>query len=140
MDFFGRLGYFRRMQPHVVLPKNSPAPVGPYSHAVRIGDLLYSSGQIPLNPEGQLVSGGIKEQTRQVLENISRILEDQGLASSSVVKTTVFMTDLGEFAEMNGVYAEFFQKNPPARSTVQVAALPRKAKVEIEFIACYAAP
>jgi len=128
------------MQPHIVLPANSPKPVGPYSHAVRVGDFLFSSGQIPLNAEGTLVPGGIQEQTRQVLQNISAILKDQGLTPSSVVKTTVFMTNLGEFAEMNSTYAEFFTSNPPARSTVQVAALPKNAKVEIEFVACYSTP
>ena len=128
------------MQPHVVLPADAPKPVGPYSHAVRVGDFLFSSGQIPLKTEGTLVPGGIEEQTRQVLQNILTILKDQGLNPSNVVKTTVFMTDLGEFAAMNKVYGEFFQSNPPARSTVQVGALPKAARVEIEFIACYSTP
>lgn len=128
------------MRPHIIEPKNSPKPVGPYSHAVRVGDLLYCSGQIPLTKEGKMVEGGITEQTRQVLNNVSAILQDQSLTCDNVIKATVFMTDLAEFGEMNNVYAEFFQKNFPARSTIQVAALPRGARVEIEVIACYPTP
>jgi 2-iminobutanoate/2-iminopropanoate deaminase len=127
------------MPPHVINPASSPKPVGPYSHAVRVGDLLFCSGQIPLKADGQLIEGGIQEQTRQVLQNVSSILQDQSLACENVVKATVFMTDLGEFADMNLVYSEFFQKSFPARSTVQVSALPRGARVEIEVIACYPA-
>ena len=128
------------MRPHIVEPGNSPKPVGPYSHAVRVGDLLFCSGQIPLTKEGKLVEGGITEQTRQVLENVKLILQDQSLAFDNVIKATVFMTDLGEFADMNKVYGEYFKSNFPARSTVQVAALPRGARVEIEIIACYPTP
>jgi 2-iminobutanoate/2-iminopropanoate deaminase len=128
------------MRPHIVNPAASPKPVGPYSHAVRVGDLLFCSGQIPLTAEGKLVEGGIKEQTRQVLENVSSILKDQSLSFDNVIKATVFMVDLGEFADMNGVYSEFFRANYPARSTVQVAALPRGARVEIEVVACYPTP
>ena len=90
-----------------------------------------------MDTTGQIVSGGIREQTRRALENLGVILDDQGLSHVEVVKTTVFMTDLAEFAEMNEVYAEFFREKAPARSTVQVAALPRGARVEIEAIACY---
>jgi 2-iminobutanoate/2-iminopropanoate deaminase len=125
------------MRPHIVEPAASPKPVGPYSHAVRVGDFLFCSGQIPLTKEGKIVDRGIREQTRQVLQNLSVILQDQKLTFESVVKTTVFLIDLGEFAEMNAVYAEFFRANFPARSTIQVAALPRGARVEIEAIACY---
>jgi 2-iminobutanoate/2-iminopropanoate deaminase len=128
------------MRPQAIQPANTPQPVGPYSHAVRVGDFLFCSGQIPLTNEGKLAEGGVREQTRQVLQNVSAILRDQALTCENVAKTTVFMTDLGEFAEMNSVYTEFFQSNYPARSTVQVAALPRGAKVEIEIIACYPAP
>jgi 2-iminobutanoate/2-iminopropanoate deaminase len=128
------------MRPHIIEPANSPKPVGPYSHAVRVGDLLFCSGQIPLTKEGKLVEGGISEQTRQVLENVKAILQDQSLAFDNVIKATVFMTDLGEFAEMNKIYGEYFESNFPARSTVQVAALPRGARVEIEIIACYPTP
>jgi 2-iminobutanoate/2-iminopropanoate deaminase len=128
------------MRPQIVEPSASPKPVGPYSHAVRVGDFLFCSGQIPLTKEGKMVEGGIREQTRQVLQNLSAILQDQALMLESVVKTTVFLIDLAEFAEMNTVYAEFFCANFPARSTVQVAALPRGARVEIEAIACYHTP
>ena len=128
------------MRPHIVEPKNAPKPVGPYSHAVRVGDLLFCSGQIPLNKEGNIVEGGVPEQTRQVLENVKAILQDQSLRFENVVKATVFMTNLGEFAEMNKVYGEYFTGNYPARSTVQVAALPKGARVEIEVIACYPTP
>ena len=128
------------MRPHIIQPGNSPKPVGPYSHAVRVGDLLFCSGQIPLTKEGKLVEGGIAEQTRQVLQNVSAILQDQSLTCENVIKSTVFMTDLAEFGAMNQVYQEFFVQNFPARSTVQVAALPRGAKVEIEIIACYSTP
>jgi 2-iminobutanoate/2-iminopropanoate deaminase len=128
------------MRPHIIQPAKSPKPVGPYSHAVRVGDLLFCSGQIPLTAEGKLVEGGIREQTRQVLENVRAILQDQSLDFGNVVKSTVFTTSLEEFAEMNATYAEFFTSNFPARSTVQVAALPRGARVEIEVIACYPTP
>jgi 2-iminobutanoate/2-iminopropanoate deaminase len=128
------------MRPHIIEPANSPKPVGPYSHAVRVGDLLFCSGQIPLTKDGKLVEGGINEQTRQVLENVKAILQDQSLAFDNVIKATVFMTDLGEFADMNKIYGDYFKSNFPARSTVQVAALPRGARVEIEIIACYPTP
>ena len=128
------------MKPHIVEPGASPKPVGPYSHAVRVGDFLFCSGQIPLTKEGKLIEGGIREQTRQVLQNLSTILHDQSLAFENVVKTTVFMTDLAEFADMNAIYSEFFRANFPARSTIQVAALPRGARVEIEAVACYHTP
>jgi len=128
------------MRPHIVEPAASPQPVGPYSHAVRVGDFLFCSGQIPLTKEGKLVEGGIREQTRQVLQNLSAILQDQSLTFENVVKTTVFLTDLGEFADMNAIYGEHFRASFPARSTVQVAALPRGARVEIEAIACFDTP
>ena len=122
----------------IIKPTKSPAAVGPYNHAVRIGDLLFCSGQIPLDPvSGQLVAGDIKAQTTRVLENVKAILEDQKLSFAHVVKSTVFMTNLGDFAAMNEVYATYFPADFPARSTVQVAALPRGASVEIEVIAHY---
>ena len=122
----------------IIKPTKSPAAVGPYNHAVRIGDLLFCSGQIPLDPvSGQLVAGDIKAQTARVLENVKAILEDQKLSFAHVVKSTVFMTNLGDFAAMNEVYATYFPADFPARSTVQVAALPRGASVEIEVIAHY---
>jgi 2-iminobutanoate/2-iminopropanoate deaminase len=128
------------MRPQSINPDNSPKPVGPYSHAVRIGDFLFCSGQIPVQGDGQIVPGGIREQTEQVLKNLQAILSDQGLSAEHVVKTTVFLTNLGEFSEMNEVYGNYFADHRPARSTVQISALPRGAKVEIEVVACYATP
>jgi 2-iminobutanoate/2-iminopropanoate deaminase len=120
----------------IVKPANSPAAVGPYNHAVRIGGLLFCAGQIPIDPAtGNLVPGDIKAQTERVLLNIKAILDDQGFTFANVVKSTVFMTNLGDFAAMNEVYAKYFTENFPARSTVQVAALPKGAAVEIEVIA-----
>jgi len=126
------------MAKQIIKPGRAPAPVGPYNLAVRAGDLLFCAGQIPLDPAtGQLVPGDIRAQTERVLENIRLILEDAGLSFQNVVKSTVFMTNLADFAVMNGVYATFFPADAPARSTVQVAALPRGAAVEIEVIAHY---
>ena len=120
----------------IVRPKNSPPAVGPYNHAVRVGDLLFCAGQIPIDPKtGNLVEGDVKAQTQQVLENVKAILDDQKLSFSNVVKTTVFLTNLADFAGMNEVYAKYFTDNYPARSTIQVAALPRNAIVEIEVVA-----
>lgn len=120
----------------IIKPAKSPAAVGPYNHAVRIGDLLFCAGQIPIDPkDGNLIVGDIKAQTERVLENVKAILEDQKLAFANVVKSTVFMTNLADFAGMNEVYARYFTENFPARSTVQVAALPKGASVEIEVIA-----
>jgi 2-iminobutanoate/2-iminopropanoate deaminase len=122
----------------IIRPAGAAAPIGPYNHAVRIGDLLISSGQIPIDPAtGDLVTGDIKAQTERVLENMKIILADQGLTFAHVVKTTVFMTDLGQFAQMNAVYGACFPENAPARSTIQVAALPKGASVEIEMTAHY---
>jgi 2-iminobutanoate/2-iminopropanoate deaminase len=122
----------------IIKPNGAPAAVGPYNHGVRVGDLLFCSGQIPLDPvTGQIVPGDIKAQTERVLENVRTILAWEGLAFGDVVKTTVFMTNLGDFAAMNEIYSRFFTENFPARSTVQVAALPRGAQVEIEVIAHY---
>src|SRR3954470_6022562 len=120
----------------IIKPAKAAPAVGPYNHAVRIGDLLFCAGQIPLDPaSGNLVSGDIKAQTERVLENIKVILEDQKLSFANVVKTTVFLTNLADFAGMNELYAKYFTGDFPARSTIQVAALPRGAIVEIEVIA-----
>jgi 2-iminobutanoate/2-iminopropanoate deaminase len=120
----------------IVKPKNSPAALGPYNHAVRVGDLLFCAGQIPIDPAtGNLVAGDIKVATDRVLQNIKAILDDQGLTFANVVKSTVFMANLGDFAGMNEVYAKYFTENFPARSTIQVAGLPKGAGVEIEVIA-----
>lgn len=120
----------------IIKPAKSPAAVGPYNHAVRVGDLLFCAGQIPINPaDGNLVTGDIKMQTERVLENVKAILEDQKLTFTNVVKSTVFMTNLADFAGMNEVYAKYFTGDFPARSTIQVAALPKGANVEIEVVA-----
>jgi 2-iminobutanoate/2-iminopropanoate deaminase len=123
----------------IIKPAKSAPALGPYNHGVRIGDFLYCAGQIPIDPahpNGPLPAG-IEAQTERVLENIKLILEDQKLAFANVVKTTVFMTNLADFAAMNGVYGKYFTADFPARSTVQVAALPRGAQVEIEVVAHY---
>ncbi|MCX6886606.1 MAG: RidA family protein [Verrucomicrobia bacterium] len=123
-------------QKQIIKPPQSPAAVGPYNHAVRVGDLLFCAGQIPIEPAtGNLVTGDIKIQTERVLENVKAILDSQGLTFSNVVKSTVFMVNLGDFAGMNEVYARYFTNDFPARSTIQVAALPKGASVEIEVLA-----
>src|SRR3989441_7579139 len=120
----------------IIKPARSAPAVGPYNHAVRIGDLLFCAGQIPLDPAtGNLVTGDIKAQTDRVLENVKAILDDQKLTFSNVVKSTVFLTNLADFAGMNEVYAKHFTEHFPARSTIQVAALPKGAGVEIEVVA-----
>jgi 2-iminobutanoate/2-iminopropanoate deaminase len=120
----------------IIKPAKSPPAAGPYNHAVRVGGLLFCSGQIPVDPAtGSVVSGGIKAQTERALENVRTILEDQKLTFANVVKSTVFLTDLADFAAMNEVYAKHFTADFPARSTVQVAALPKGANVEIEVVA-----
>jgi 2-iminobutanoate/2-iminopropanoate deaminase len=120
----------------IIKPSKSPAAVGPYNHAVRVGDLLFCAGQIPIEPaNGNLIAGDIKAQTERVLENVKAILDDQGLTFANVVKSTVFMVNLADFTAMNEVYAKYFTKDFPARSTIQVAALPKGASVEIEVIA-----
>ena len=120
----------------IIKPAKSAQAVGPYNHAVRVGDLLFCSGQIPLDPaSGTLVAGDIKAQAERVLENIKVILGDQKLTFANVVKSTVFLTSMADFAGMNEVYARYFTADFPARSTVQVAALPKGAIVEIEVIA-----
>jgi 2-iminobutanoate/2-iminopropanoate deaminase len=124
----------------IIATQKAPAAIGPYSQGVQIGDLIYTAGQIPLVPGmGKLVEGGIEEQTRQVMENLANILEAAGSSLAHVVKTTIFVTNLGDFAAINRVYGSFFAGDPPARSTVQVAALPMGANVEIEAVAIKAA-
>ena len=113
----------------------APAAIGPYSQAIRTGNLVFCSGQIGLTPAGQLVADDVTAQTRQALSNLKAVLEAAGSGLPQIVKTTVFLADMAEFAAMNAAYAEFFPHNPPARSTVQVAGLPRQARVEIEAIA-----
>ena len=120
----------------IIKPAKSAPAVGPYNHAVRVGDLLFCAGQIPIDPAtGNLIAGDIKAQTERVLQNVKAILDDQKLSFANVVKSTVFMTNLADFAAMNEVYAKYFTTDFPARSTIQVAALPKGANVEIEVIA-----
>ena len=124
------------MAKEVVSTAKAPAAIGPYSQAIRVGNLLFVSGQIPLDPTtGKIAAGDIRAQTRQVLTNLSAIVEAAGSSLARVAKTTVYLRDLSEFAAMNEVYAEFFGNQPPARSTVQVARLPRDAAVEMDLIA-----
>jgi 2-iminobutanoate/2-iminopropanoate deaminase len=123
-------------QRQVVATEGAPKAIGPYSQGIRYGGLVFSAGQIPLDPAtGNMVAGGIEAQTRQALENVKGVLAAAGASLDSVLKTTVFMVDLADFSKMNTVYAEFFTQNPPARSAVQVAALPRGSLVEIECVA-----
>jgi 2-iminobutanoate/2-iminopropanoate deaminase len=122
---------------HAVLTATAPAPIGPYSQAVRVGDDVYCSGQIPLDPvTGALVPGDARAQTQRVLENLGAVLSAAGLDFSNVVKTTIFLIDMNDFAAVNEAYEAVFGDSKPARSTVAVAALPRDARVEIDCIAC----
>ena len=120
----------------IISTTKAPSAIGPYSQAMQVGNLIYTSGQIPINPAtGSFVEGGIKEQTRQSLLNVKAILEEAGLTMGNVVKTTVFMADMNDFADMNAVYVEFFAEPYPARSAVAVKTLPKGALVEIEVVA-----
>jgi 2-iminobutanoate/2-iminopropanoate deaminase len=124
------------MEKQVVQTDNAPKAIGPYSQAIRIGDLIYTAGQVALSPTtGELVGTDIEAQTRQVLENLKGVLEAAGSSFDNVVKTTVFLASIGDFAKMNAIYSEYFTGKPPARSTVQVSALPKNALVEIECVA-----
>ncbi|KIL34949.1 deaminase [Cohnella kolymensis] len=114
---------------------HAPAAIGPYAQAVRSGNLLFTSGQIPLTADGQLIAGGIQEQTRQVLDNLKAVLQAENATLRDVVKTTVFLKDMNDFAEFNSVYRSYFGEHTPARSTVEVSRLPRDVFVEIELIA-----
>jgi 2-iminobutanoate/2-iminopropanoate deaminase len=120
----------------IITSEKAPKAIGPYSVAVRTGIFVFTSGQLGLDPQsGNLVPGGIEAETRQVLDNLRHVLEDSGSGLEAVVKTTVFLKDMADFLKMNSIYAESFPSNPPARSTVQVAALPKGGSVEIEAIA-----
>ncbi len=124
------------MEKTVVRTANAPDAIGPYSQAVKSGNVVYASGQIPLDPAtGAMISGGIKEQTERVLKNLKGVLEAAGGSLNNVVKTTVYLADMSQFADMNAVYATYFTEKPPAHATVQVAALPKNALVEIDAIA-----
>ena len=120
----------------VIKTTKAPAAIGPYNQAIQVGNLVYTTGQIPIDPAtGNFVEGGIKEQTRQSLLNVKAILEEAGLTMSDVIKTTVFMADMNDFSDMNAVYSEFFPEPYPARSAVAVKTLPKGALVEIEVVA-----
>ena len=123
------------MNKKVISTEKAPGAIGPYSQAVRIGDMIYTSGQIPMNPStGEMVTE-IKAATKQCLENVKAILEVEGAQMSNIIKTTVFLQDMNDFVAMNEVYASYFPENPPARSAVQVSRLPKDSIVEIEVIA-----
>jgi 2-iminobutanoate/2-iminopropanoate deaminase len=124
------------MAKEVISTTTAPSAIGPYSQAIRVGNLLFVSGQIPIDPAtGEVVAGDIRAQTRQVLKNLAAIVEAAGSSLDRVAKATVYLRDLSEFAAMNEVYAQFFGGEPPARSTVQIARLPRDAAIEIDLIA-----
>ena len=124
------------MEKKQIQTTQAPSAIGPYSQAIRIGEFLYTSGQIALNPENmEMMNGGIEEETEWVLKNLEAILKADGMSLAHVIKTTVYLTDLGEFARVNQVYEKFFGETKPARACVQVAALPKGAKVEIDAIA-----
>ncbi|WP_092346927.1 RidA family protein [Candidatus Chrysopegis kryptomonas] len=124
------------MERKVVYTEKAPKPVGPYSQAIIAGDFIFTAGQIPIDPKtNQVVQGDIKEQTKQVLENLKAVLESAGATFDDVVKVTVYMRDLNEFSAMNEVYSEYFKNSPPARTTVEVSRLPRDVKIEIDLIA-----
>ena len=124
------------MRKQIVSTEQAPKAIGPYSQAVRVGGLVFLSGQIPLDPaSGEIVPGGAAEQTRQVMENLGAVLRASGVGFSDVVRCTIYLTNLGDFAKVNEVYGSYFPTEPPARATVQVAALPRGAAVEIDMIA-----
>lgn len=119
----------------IISTDKAPGAIGPYSQAVKAGSFLFCSGQIPINPATkEIVEGGIEEQTKMALENLKAIIEAGGSSLSNVVKTTVFLKDMNDFAKMNGVYATFFKENPPARAAIEVARLPKDVLVEIEAI------
>jgi len=124
------------MKKRVIQTEKGPKAIGPYSQAIQAGDLLFLSGQIPIDPKtGELIMGDIRKQTQQVLENIKGILESQRIGMEDVVKVTIFLKDMGNFSQVNEVYATYFPSSPPARSTVEVAKLPRDVDIEIEATA-----
>ena len=121
----------------IITSEKAPKALGPYSVATRYGDLVFTSGQVGLDPvTNEIVAGGVEAETRQVLTNLKNVLEAAGSSLDCALKTTVFLRDMADFSKMNAIYAEFFVKNFPARSTVQVGALPKGAAVEIEVVAC----
>jgi 2-iminobutanoate/2-iminopropanoate deaminase len=124
------------MQKNIILTNKAPQAIGPYSQAVRFDNLLFVSGQIPIEPEsGEILKGNIKEQTKQILENMNNILTAGGSSLNNVLRTTIFLTNLEDYADVNEMYAQFFEKSMPARSTVQVSRLPMDVQIEIDAIA-----
>jgi 2-iminobutanoate/2-iminopropanoate deaminase len=122
----------------VISTSAAPSAIGPYSQAIRAGQFVFVSGQVPFNPStGELVTGSIEEETTQVMENVKAVLDAAGLTMADIVKTSIFLTDLGNFAQVNEVYGSYFTDDPPARATIQVAALPRGARVEVEAVAMF---
>jgi 2-iminobutanoate/2-iminopropanoate deaminase len=123
------------MDKQIIATTNAPAAIGPYSQAVKVGNFLFTSGQIPLLPNGDLLTGTIQEQTHQVFKNLQAVLAEAGASLSDVVKATVFIKDMNQFGDINAIYGEYFGDHRPARSTVEVARLPKDVGVEIELIA-----
>jgi 2-iminobutanoate/2-iminopropanoate deaminase len=120
----------------IILTNKAPLPIGPYSQAVFIHNTLYVSGQIPINPAtGEVIQSGIENETKQVMENIQALIEAAGLAMENIVKTSIFLTNMNDFGKVNAIYGAYFQENPPARETIQIAALPKNVNVEISVIA-----
>ena len=119
----------------VIQTNKAPKAIGPYSQAVKIGNLIFTAGQIPLTPAGKLIQGSIKEQTRQVFENLKAVLKAAGSSLNNALKVTVYMTDLKKFSDMNEIYKQYFSRNYPARSTVQVANLPKGVNIEVDVVA-----
>lgn len=124
------------MEKKVIRTDNAPAPIGPYNQAIQYGDMLFVSGQIAINPAtGELVQDDIKAETRMVMQNLEAVLAEAGMDFSNVIKSTIFLMDMGQFAQVNEVYGSYFTANPPARETVQVAGLPKGVNVEISVVA-----
>lgn len=124
------------MKKEIILTRDAPAPIGPYSQAVKVGNFLFCSGQIPLDPAtNQIVAGDVKEQTKRVMENIRAVLKTAGAGFDAIAKTTIFLKSMNDFPHVNEVYGTYFKENPPARSTVEVARLPKDVLVEIEVLA-----
>jgi 2-iminobutanoate/2-iminopropanoate deaminase len=124
------------MEKKIINTSNAPAPIGPYNQSVQYGDMLFISGQIPIDPAtGELVKGDIKAETTQVMKNLAAILAEAGMGFSNIIKSTIFLMDMGQFATVNEVYGSYFKDNAPARETVQVSGLPKGVNVEISMIA-----
>ena len=127
---------FAGMEKKIILTKNAPAPIGPYNQAVQFGNMLFISGQIPIDPAtGNMVQTNIQTETTQLMNNLLAILSEAGMDFSHVIKTSIFLTDMGQFATVNEVYGSYFKENAPARETIQVSALPKGANVEISMVA-----